>query len=195
MKPNKSGLDFIKIVSQYFNFLNTSFYFKVATNAYKLNNIRVPYIEYFRRAKKITIYHDIFSYSIEVEMYFKSGNRASLYEVLKVIAPKQSKKVIRQASNKSSLIVSIKEISEIFQKYCAEILSDEFNDTDLFQKIDENRRKYTDQFAFGPLKSEANQAWQNKEYQKAKGIYLSIQDHLDEKEKRRLEYLINKFEC
>lgn len=182
---DRSTLKFNIYVKQYFGFLLKEFGFVIEKEETTL--------VVFKRDKMIiSIYHGRQSYEIGMEVTFAGGNMATLFEILNIIAPDDSKKVIKQASNIKAVEMSLAEISSIFEVKCRKLLEKKIDENELAKEIAVNRKKYTLEYQYGALKDKAEVAWRNKEYSKVKEIYLSIYEHLDENEKRRLKYLQKK---
>jgi hypothetical protein len=179
---DRSALGFNKCVKKYFNYLLSEYGYIIAKE-------EVTLVSFKRNKMEITIYHGRQSYEIGMEITFSDGKMATLYEILKVMAPEDSKKIVKMASNKKTVEISLLEISCIFKARCGDLLRDKLDENRIFKKISDNRKKYSSVYQYGALKDKAEIAWQNKNYPEAKEIYMSISDHLDEKERRRLAYL------
>lgn len=138
-------------------------------------------------------------YAFEIDIDFRndrSGEKYNLYEVVMALAPREEWQLRCRGADSVKMARCLRHLSELCQRHLQELLT--LNAT-AFEQVrasaNEERRRYTLDAQYGPIKDRANLAWERKEWETARILYEEARPGLSSTEARRLEILTNKIDA
>jgi hypothetical protein len=152
-----------------------------------------PYVVKFESAEvALAISHDRLSYEIEVAFLCKAdlSQKCTLRDMLDAVrGPSHKESEFFQASEPDRVVMCVKAIAELLQKYGQSVLAGE---PAVYQWTRESARlrneAYTKQVVQQPIRKAAEEAWQHHDYRKVRHLYESIESDLVPLEQKRLKY-------
>ena len=155
-----------------------------------------PYVVRFESpGVSMEVFQDRLSYEIEVAFGLKDDpsqhyNLRDMLDAATDTGHKESS--FFQASKFDRIVVSIKGIAELLQQEGQGVLAGE---PAVYRRMAEMARlrneAYTKQVVQDPIRRAAEEAWQRRDYAKARDLYGSIAGDLTRAERKRLEYAQN----
>ncbi len=139
----------------------------------------------------INVYHGRSSYHVGLELgRLQEGELYSLHEVLSATAPSELDRARCQTADPATLARCLTSMAETVERNCQLLL---MGDDTAFEKLESvvtsMRKAATLQATFGAILDRADQAWEHKNLSEAANLYEQAAPALDEKRRRRLEYL------
>lgn len=145
----------------------------------------------------INVYHGHSSYQVGLEIgrLDSARHKYSLGEVLAALAPSESEKARCQTTDPRVLERCLSRIAEVVEQTCGPLLAgDPEAFEDLRLRIAPRRRQLTHGAQFGAVLDHADQAWESKDFHRAKELYQQAEIALDGPRRRRLSYLLKRDE-
>lgn len=173
-----------------------SFHFLVADYGYSLHQKQDGAVEFLRDNLLLRISRDPGSYMIYVETRrIDTGELYVLHEILNALHPDEPLSPQCSGADSVKMARCLRQLSELCQRHLQELLTlDETAFEQVRASANEERRRYTLDAQYGPIKDRANLAWERKDWETARKLYDEAKPGLSETEKRRLDFLTNKID-
>jgi hypothetical protein len=142
----------------------------------------------------VNVYHGRASFQIGVEIGRVDTNELySLHEVLTVFAPDEIDNACYQTTSANTLEQYLMTIATTLESKCRILLTGDAGAFTLLQQATSgSRQAATLQAQFGAVIDQADDAWEQKNHNRAVELYEAAELALDETRRRRLEYLRQK---
>jgi len=185
-RNNRENLKFNYSVRSSFQFLTDDYNFELVKE-------EITFVRYETDQLFVNIYHGRLSYELGFECGLKSKGEESRYRLNTILrglmGDTHKKQTFYQASNKEAVANCLSKIASIVKEYCSSLLRVEDS---AFAKVElasaNEGRELTKKYTIGPVRKQAEQAWKNKEYEKVRSLYKTIEDKLSSIELKRLKY-------
>jgi len=185
---DRGRLGFPQAVAREFAFLESTFGFRQVKESTTL-------VRYESDRLFLNVFHGRGSYEIGLEL-----GRLSRPEVhyrlplmVSALAPSYAGRKEFQASSRDGVERCVTELARTLKRYCRAVLR---GDAEALRKVEKAARvqseRVTLQAQFGAIIDLADQAWETKDFPRAKELYEKAEKALDTTRKRRLEYLSEK---
>ena len=143
----------------------------------------------------VSVYHGRSSYQVGLEIGHMGRDRRkySLHEILAALAPGEVEKARCQTTDPDVLERCLSSIADVVERTCGPLLAGDIGAfEDLRIAAAPRRKAATLEAQFGAILDRADQAWDAKDFHRAKLLYQKAETALDGVRRRRLEYLIGR---
>ena len=184
---DRDALQFDSSVTKSFCFLITDYDFQVV-------RVEPTIVQYETSKVFINIYHGRQSFEIGVEIGLICrgyDSRFRLPVVLKGLLGKQTKHVqtFYQAHEKHVISHCVQKLALLVKEHCDPVLRGDQSAFNLVEKSSfQESNAITQKYSIEPIKYKADIAWKQKDYESVVSLYGSIKKHLNDIEKKRIDY-------
>lgn len=142
----------------------------------------------------VNVYQGRSSYQVGLELGRLDDARHhkySLYEVLEALAPSEVEKAKCQTTDPAVLERCLSAIADVVERTCGPLLAGDAGAfEDLRIAVAPRRTEVTLRAEFGAILDRADQAWEAKDFRRARELYNQAAPALNEPRRRRLKYLM-----
>lgn len=149
-------------------------------------------VEFRNNALAVRVVREPGSYTVSVEVHWDdTGEYYLLHEILRALAPDEVITSECSGFDIGKMKRGLAQLGQVCQRYLGGILA---LDTAILEKISDSaqaeRTRYTLSAQYGAIKDQANDAWERKDWTKARDLYEQAKPALSVTEQRRLEFLV-----
>jgi hypothetical protein len=142
----------------------------------------------------VKVFREPGSYMIYVEFRRNdTGEEYLLHEILHVLAPEYEPQSQCSGADEQKAIHCLKQLSQLCEDQIHDFLAlDDSTLAKVASSAKSMRTQYTLDAQYGAIKDRANEAWERKDWEKARELYEEAKPGLSATEERRLEFLLKK---
>lgn len=142
----------------------------------------------------VKVFRDPGSRMIYVEFQRNdTGEEYLLHEILHALAPEDEPKGQCSGANEAKANRCLSQLSQLCQQHVQDFLAmDEATLEHVALSAKSMRTQYTLNAQYGAIKDRANEAWERKDWKKARELYEEAKPGLSSAEERRLDFLLKK---
>jgi hypothetical protein len=184
---NPSGQSFSNEVRTAFNFL-------VEKQGYSVNADETDVVTFASDCLALRVFREPGSCMIYVEFRrHDTGEEYLLHEILHALAPEFESKAQCSGADEQKSNRCLKQLSQLCEHQLQDFLAmDESTLTKVALSAKLMRSQYTLDAQYGAIKDRAKEAWDRKDWNKARELYEEAREGLSAAEERRLDFLLRK---
>lgn len=150
--------------------------------------------EYTKDQLSLTVSWTPYSYELNIDVRRDdTGEQFSLYEIVAALAPTEMVNIQCSGADSAKMKRGLDRLSQVFQQHLHGVLTlDEATLKKVSESVSSLRTQYTLDAQYGAIKDRANQAWERKDWEKARELYNEAKPGLSSAEERRLDFLLKK---
>lgn len=172
----------------------SNFRFLVNDHGFSVDESTASSIKYSKSFLLITITWNAYAYEIDIDFRREdTGEEYSLYEVVAALAPSEEWQMRCSGADSVKMKRCMFQLSHLCRFYLQDFLTmDESTLTKVALSAKSMRTQYTLDAQYGAIKDRANEAWERKDWKKARELYEEAKPGLSATEERRLDFLLKK---
>jgi hypothetical protein len=142
----------------------------------------------------VKVFREPGSYMIYVEFRRNdTGEEYLLHEILHALAPEHEPQSQCSGADEQKADRCLKQLSQLCERHLQDFLAmDESAVAKVASSANSMRTQYTLDAQYGAIKDRANEAWERKDWEKARELYEEAKPGLSAAEERRLDFLLRK---
>jgi hypothetical protein len=169
-----------------------AFGFLVSDYGYTLTSQTDSIVAFANAPMLLQVLRDSRSYMVYVEVTRSDRNESFvLHEVLQVVAPNEAPNAHCSGANSSKLLNCLARLSQLCRDHLRNVLT---ADEDTLERLAVSAKRARDQYTleaqYGALKDLANDAWDRKDWERARELYERARPALSPTEQRRLDFIV-----
>jgi hypothetical protein len=180
--------------TSFVNDVKTAFSFLVEQQGYSVNADENDVVTFASDCLALRVFREPGSYMIYVECRRnETGEEYLLHEILHALAPEFESQAQCSGADEQKSKRCLKQLSQLCQRQLQDFLAmDESTLVKVASSAKSMRSQYTLDAQYGAIKDRANEAWDRKDWNKARELYEEARTGLSAAEERRLDFLLRK---
>lgn len=174
--------------------VKSAFSFLVEKKGYSVDTDENGVVTFSSDCLAVRVFREPGSYMIYVEVQRNDTREAYLlHEILHALAPEHESQSQCSGADKKKAKRCLKQLSQLCEQHLQDVLAmDESTLAKVASSARSFRTKCTLDAQYGATKDRANEAWERKDWEKARELYEKAKPGLSIVEERRLDFLLKR---